>query len=151
MPEDYRCPKCGVSDTRFRSTFNTYVCNRCGHEWGEGLQEKKGNWFTSLVNWIAAHPLATLIIITVGLVVAAIQNITDPSSTTSTGGNIALVVLAFISFFCLIGYVVHKKNVSVSGEPPSERPIWDTAFVCGECDAPFGDADEFCSKCGQPR
>ena len=33
MQVDYRCPNCNSTETRYRSTRRSHICQRCGHVW----------------------------------------------------------------------------------------------------------------------
>lgn len=149
--EEYRCPNCATTATRYRATQGSHICTRCGHEWapmrvGTRKVNSRKKWFSivaavvtvmSIIAWtqgeVGATPIAVLfwgIVLFFNWrerkqrsVAGELETSDSDDSTTATH-----VVLA-------------------SGEvvPKSDQPYFCLKPGCGH---ELADDEEFCISCG---
>ena len=153
---EYRCTNCNLSDTRYRSTSRSHICNRCGHQWGGDRKTTNGRW-SSLVAWGREHPFGTLGVISAVLTVVFIANLSEPD--VSLRNLIIILVIALISWACTAGYWLFKKSkedetVSLGDveelEDTNSAPSVseDGRKFCSSCGAVLRPVSNFCESCG---
>lgn len=108
MSSEYKCPNCGVTDTRYRSTFGSHICNRCGHQWGGSTKPANRGWFSQVIQWAKAHPFGTLLTLSVLFTISAIASVSEPESW-SGGERVAIWIVAVILWAVTFGYWKYRK------------------------------------------
>ena len=157
MSAEFRCPNCGVTDTRYRSTSGSHICNRCGHEWGGREINANPGWFSRVIDWAKAHPFGTLLTLSVLLTFAAIGMLSDATATAGdkTATWVVAVILWIITF-CYWGYKKSRQNPSRSQS--DDNLIYTPPFTlsdrtpnlgtCSNCGLEQIDDANYCVRCG---
>ena len=145
MGREYYCPNCGVSDTRYRSTLESHICQRCGHEWTDNAEASKGNSYIRIWVWVRDHPRISLGVLTGALFLAAIQNYSDGKEEAGTQVLVAAIVALII--FCIFLYTTrnNQSKNSSRGRSSSRNP---GTLICKSCSQLLVPSDSFCGNCG---
>ena len=133
MTQNYVCPSCGASTTRFRATLGSHICQRCGHEWAPMKVGKHGGkGFASLKSWAIGVSVVGLILLISG----------QP-----------LLVLPSVVLWVVYFYKTRKENQRKIIEAYEERELRLQNSRCKnqDCENIFETNEEFCTKCGTPR
>lgn len=144
--ERYRCPHCRSVDTRYRSTENTHICQRCGEVWGAGLTKVAGDGW-GCFTWGG-------IVFGVLWILGSIGAIVDGEP----GPGILMLLVVAVP----IGIIIYRKKrkaaseedpVELDPEPSTEIPdqadTSDGEIVrCDQCLEPINPEQSFCGNCG---
>jgi predicted RNA-binding Zn-ribbon protein involved in translation (DUF1610 family) len=156
MSSEYRCPNCGVTDTRYRSTSGSHVCNRCGHQWGANTQTENPGFWGKIIEWAKAHPFGTLLTLSIVVTIAAFSASFDPE--TSTGDKTILWIIAGGLFLITFGYGKYRESRKASADSDDDGEAENTfltfendetgPLLCASCGSELDDKANFCIQCG---
>ena len=143
MRQRYVCPNCGTSNTRFRATLGSHVCQRCGHEWAQTRVGKRSNPFKRIMKWIAV-PLS---------LIALLYMLIGMWDAVAFFGIPAIVLWGFIMKMTI------SENKLQPGQPGSIRVKMtiggqnNEGYLCQnrDCGNELSNDEQFCSICGTPR
>lgn len=134
MNPRYRCPYCRTTNTRYRSTQGSHICNRCGHQWAPMTVEtvtprrktaKRIGWTLTVIGVLG-----------------------------TIGGAPIFLFFTFLAWL-YFGFVVWKERKQVGSESIGSEALSDAnqPYFCRNrmCGQELSDDEEYCTACGAAR
>ena len=153
MSSQYRCPNCNVTDTRYRSTSNSHVCKRCGHQWLGSTETASPGFLDKILRWAKAHPFGALLTLSIIATIIAFSGSFDPATTTRDKS--IWWIIAGVLYLVTFGYGKYRESQqSLSDDEGVEEMLVNIEnnengpLICNNCGKELDPGSKFCNECG---
>ena len=167
MTQNYVCPSCGASNTRFRATLGSHVCQRCGHEWaprqvGKRVWQSEANNIrnyaggAAVVGFITVfiNPLVGVVILLVAVGLGGywfklIKDETKKEISEATEKRAARIESNRCTKQGCGNILKSEEDFCTTCGTVRARPLTSSEFLrCGSCAREFDKNVQFCPGCG---
>ena len=154
---DYVCPGCGASNTRYRATLGSHVCQRCGHEWAQKRVRTNHSRNIPFKGLLKCFAWACSAITCLGTL-SFLAGITDHELDDFLGFSVFFGFFFILSIVAwrIIGKMAKNENkVQVMPDWASEqiRMQRTETYICQNrnCGNELSSDETFCTQCGRQK
>jgi len=148
---DWVCARCGASNTRYRTTLGSHVCQRCGHEWAQKrvrTNHSRNIPFKGLLKCFAWVCSAITCLGTLAFLVAIADHELDDFLGFSVFFGF-FFVLSIVAWR-IIGKIAKNENKLQSEQLSTQS---SETYVCQNrnCGNELSSDETFCTQCGRQK